>query len=296
MKLLLIAILATVAMPIYTQTTTNADRILYGAVTVDTLLQPPYSLWYNTNYDTYTPTKSVVITLKKNNWKGYQFTIYFGSWCGDSKREVPRMLKVLNSIGIPSSQVTLIALGGRDSLYKQSAQRTEDAYGIYRVPTLIITKHGNLLGSINESPVITTEHDMLAIIQGKAYTPNYASYNTIIKWQNEGILTSPNVSAVTLANSLKYVVKSESELNTAGYVLQSKGYLKEALKVLKINYNLYPTSANVCSSLGDAFIKNNEPANALQLLTLAIGYSKDNPTALAEILELWYKAKKMDTK
>lgn len=148
------------------------NPMLLGKISVKQLQQPPFSEWFNKAYEAYTPDAIVTDSLKKFIG-GYKFEIFLGTWCGDSKREVPRLMKILHSLNIKPSAITIIAVGNRDTLYKQSPAHEEMGKEITRVPHLNIYKNGNETGRITETPVATWEKDMLTIIRGRAYTPKY---------------------------------------------------------------------------------------------------------------------------
>ena len=61
------------------------------------------------------------------------------------------------------------------------------------------------------------------------------------------------------------------------------------MKLFQANYNLYPESANIISSLGEGYLKNKDTKNALIYLERALEQNKD-PKAVKEILALLYEA------
>src|SRR5688500_7800061 len=73
----------------------RGNLILLGNTTRERLTQPPFNDWYNKNYAGYTidsNTANQIIPLLKNK----EFLLFMGTWCGDSRREVPRMYKILD--------------------------------------------------------------------------------------------------------------------------------------------------------------------------------------------------------
>lgn len=272
------------------QTTNDKPKILYGVCTKTQLQSAPYDSWFKKNYDDYTPNTTTIQSIKKENIKDLTIKIFFGTWCGDSKREVPRFVKLLDVAGIPESKVTLIATGASDSLYKQSPQHEESGLGIYKVPTFIFYRNGKEINRIVEFPTLSLEKDLLAIIQGKTYVPNYAAFITVDKWLADGTFLDSNISVRSLAMQLKPLVNNEHELNGLGYVLMAQKKMKEAIAVFQTNYFLYPQSANVASSLGEGYYKNGDAKNAVYYLENALGKNSD-PKALRDILDILYKAK-----
>jgi len=272
------------------QTTSDKPKILYGTCNKDSLTLEPFSKWFTPGYENYQPDASTIASLKKQNLDNISIKVFFGTWCGDSKREVPHFLKTLSAISFPDKKIHLIAVGTGDSLVKQSPQHEEAGLGIYRVPAFIIYKNGVEINRITEFPAFSLEKDLLAILNGSTYDPNYHSFATIRNWLGDGTLLDSNVSVAGLANQLKQLVTNEHELNSLGYLLLKQGKKKEALKVFQINANLYPESANVVSSLGEGYFENGDHKKSVLILEKALELNK-NPQDVKGILEILYKAK-----
>lgn len=268
----------------------NADRILYGKITTDSLLKAPYESWYKKNYDDYRINDFVKTAFEKVSLKGIKIEVFFGSWCGDSKRELPRFINVLDEISFNKNELSIIGTGGSDSLYKQSPQGEDKNKGIYRVPVFIIYRNGAEINRINEFPVQSLERDLLAILQNEYYAPNYKSFSLVSRWLQQGIMSDSNVTMRGLMNQLKPLVNDEHELNSLGYLLLKQKKQKEALMIFRINANLYPESANTLSSLGEACLETGENEKAIAFLEKSLDYNR-TPALTREILKLLYKAK-----
>jgi thiol-disulfide isomerase/thioredoxin len=87
-------------------------------------------------------------------------SIFFGLWCSDSKKQIPRFLKIMDLAEIPQSRVKFYALDRS----KKSADGATDYYGIQRVPTFIFLKKNVEVGRIVEVPRTTMEADVLSIL------------------------------------------------------------------------------------------------------------------------------------
>ena len=268
-----IAILFTTV--IIAQNSEPKPRILYGAITKDSLTVAPYDKWFTTGYDAYKPNAETVAKLKKQNFKDYSIQVFFGTWCGDSKRETPRFMKVMNEINFPADKIKIITVGDGDSLYKQSPQHEEKGLGIFRVPTFIVYKNGIEVNRINEYPAISLEKDLLAITSNQSYSPNYRSFPVVSKWLNDGTLLDENISGKSISGQLKSLVNGENEINSLAYLLLEQGKTKEALKLFQANYYLYPESANIISSLGEGYLKNKDTKNAVIFLERSLEQNKD---------------------
>lgn len=153
-------------------TNVKGKAMLLGKINVAALEKAPFSDWYQKEYAAYSPGASTSDSLKPLV-RQYRFELFFGSWCGDSRRHVPRIMKLLHELGVKHSAITIIAVGNRDTLYKQSPTHEESGKFIYRVPTLNIYKNGKEAGRITETPVKSWEQDLLDILLGRAYTPKF---------------------------------------------------------------------------------------------------------------------------
>lgn len=149
----------------------NGQKILIGEITTKGLSQSEYYSWYTTNLKNYVPDDSIISSIKKD-LQDYEILIFLGTWCGDSKREVPRFLKILNTAHFPNKQLKIIALDKRPGRYKKSPTGEEWGLQILRVPTFILYKNGREVNRIIESPNVTLEEDLQKIIERKGYIAN----------------------------------------------------------------------------------------------------------------------------
>ena len=150
----------------------RGNDMLLGKCTKEALQKAPFVDWYKPNYDSYV-LDSVTCNFIRPLLAGKSIIIFMGTWCGDSKREVPRVLKMLECCNFPNANLTMIMVSNKDSLYKKSPQHEEAGKNIVRVPTIIIEQKGVEIGRIIEFPVTSLERDLLAILKKEKYQPNY---------------------------------------------------------------------------------------------------------------------------
>jgi thiol-disulfide isomerase/thioredoxin len=269
----------------------NNEPKLLGTVSEDALRKEPYASWFLKNYDDYQPNQDIINQLKNYPLSIFSVKIFFGTWCGDTKREMPRFLKVLDQIGFPKSNITFIALDNDDNAYKQSPNHEEKGMNIYRVPTFVFYEKGKEIARINELPVQSTERDLLQIFRKQLYIPNYVSHALVENWLKQGLLSDVNLSAAGLARQAKNTVVSEGELNACGYVFMARNELQEALNLFRVNANLFPKSANCYDSLGEIYLKMGNKTKSIAAYEQALLLDTTN-TKLVEKIE---KLKKEST-
>ena len=129
-----------------------------GWVSRDILETPPYAP-FHAGYDTAKIAPEFVPMIHQVR-EGVEVTIFFGGWCGDSRREVPRFLRLADESGFPKSGIRLYALDRT----KKSDDGLTERFGIERIPTFIFLKDGKEIGRITESPKTTLEGDVLTIL------------------------------------------------------------------------------------------------------------------------------------
>lgn len=151
----------------------NGESMLLGHCELALLLKPAFGQWFSTGFSAYQPDSSFTNQLG-SLLKDKQIEIFLGTWCGDSRREVPRMLKMLESSGYDIQKVKLIFVSNAGDTYKQSPQHEEAGKNIKRVPTLILYHNQTEMGRIIEYPVESLEKDLLRILRQEKYVPNYS--------------------------------------------------------------------------------------------------------------------------
>jgi thiol-disulfide isomerase/thioredoxin len=138
----------------------DASTWIIGAFKVNRLFTEPHSSWFIKGTDEYSGDRGVIDSLKAIKMDAISLKIVLGTWCPDSRREVPRFMRILKEIDFPADRVSLI---GVDNV-KFSPTDNYDALGIERVPTFIFYKNNVEAGRIIENPATSLERDMLNIL------------------------------------------------------------------------------------------------------------------------------------
>lgn len=150
----------------------NGDRILTGQFDQKALNQKYYSSWYLPEYESYEVEVAKLKDIKKDI-KKYHIEVFVGTWCSDSRRELPRLYKILENVKFPTSSKKLKVFGVNKS--KKSFYGEEIGKQITHVPTIIFYLDDEEVGRIVESPVSGyLEEDIAMIVKGTPLTPNYS--------------------------------------------------------------------------------------------------------------------------
>ncbi len=119
-----------------------------------------YGAYFDSQYDIYKPSQSYISKLQ-DKLNDYEITIVLGTWCLDSKVQVPHFYRILNEAGYNDKRVKVIAV---DKM-KEAVLVDISMMNIERVPTFIIYKDEKEVGRIIETPQKTLERDLWKIIK-----------------------------------------------------------------------------------------------------------------------------------
>lgn len=119
-----------------------------------------FSWWFEVEYEYYEPEDSIV---KLINLDSVKIVCVMGTWCSDSRREVPRLYKILDALNFDEKNFLVYSVDRK----KQAEGYDIDQFVIERVPTFIFYKNDSEIGRIVESPQETLERDLLKIQQAE---------------------------------------------------------------------------------------------------------------------------------
>ncbi len=136
------------------------DSILFGKVTLEGLNDTLCSAWFKPEFEAYKIDAGILSNLKKKNLSGLKMILVLGTWCHDSHQQVPRLIKLLEAIKFPMSNLEIFAMDTN----KQAPGIDVKAIDVKLVPTLIVYKGKKELGRIIETPKVSLEADLLEIL------------------------------------------------------------------------------------------------------------------------------------
>lgn len=148
--------------PVYGQNTVIVDErinqpVLYGPCTMEGIQD---SSWYQGYHNDYHVDADLLSGLNTDLLMAADIQIVLGTWCSDSKREVPRFFRILEYLGYPLTHIEMICVDR-----SKEAKKTPVAeLGIERVPTFIFYINGEEYARIIERPRTgSLEGDLLKI-------------------------------------------------------------------------------------------------------------------------------------
>jgi|SRR5262245_43729238 len=120
----------------------------------------PWALFWEQKY---VPDPAAVASIK-HDAGDVTTLLVMGTWCPDSKREMPRYFATMDAAGLDDKKLTMIGVDRT----KRDTEGLTDKYNITRVPTFIFLRDGKEVGRfVERTPVGTTfEAEMARILRG----------------------------------------------------------------------------------------------------------------------------------
>ncbi len=135
----------------------RGETVLLGGLTEKQILDAMPS--WKRAYGAYKPDSTAVAAIKAVD-RPVEILVFLATWCPDSKREVPRFMKVLDEAGNPNLRVKYYGVphGFREN------DDTAAQYRIEAVPTFIVRIGGREVGRIVERAELGIEQDLAQIL------------------------------------------------------------------------------------------------------------------------------------
>lgn len=135
--------------------------VWYGPLSVEKLEREIPE--FRQNRESYQPREEWLSFLRQATSQ-YTLVVAMGTWCSDSREQVPRLLKIHEVLGkkSPFSQITLLGVDRSKKVVPAAAF----PFGLVeRVPTIVVTFGGAEVGRVVETPLAPTlEEDLVRIL------------------------------------------------------------------------------------------------------------------------------------
>lgn len=142
--------------------TTSVPKIpeIISNLNVEELKQGPHNHWFTPRYERAVMDEDRVAHLA-TLLEDVEILGFVGTWCGDTKRDLPNLFKILDEIEYDDSKIDLVAV---DRSYKDpSGNNTE--WNVKRVPTFIFLKDNKEVGRYVERPRVSLIEDIIKILE-----------------------------------------------------------------------------------------------------------------------------------
>jgi hypothetical protein len=140
------------------------SKILVGYTTIKGLKMEPFMSWYQNEYTKYQPDTITIQQMLNIGFKDVQIKLVMGTWCSDSRREVPRFIKVLEELDYPLDSLVIINLDSN----KKTKVRNINQLNISKIPTFIFSRNKIEIGRIIEKPSVSLEKDLFSILNNNS--------------------------------------------------------------------------------------------------------------------------------
>lgn len=134
------------------------DKYHYGTLNESLIKNHSGYPWFNKQYEKYIPK---VQKIDKSLLNQITIKIFMGTWCHDSKREVPRFYKILNTLNYDQTNLQIVGLN-KD---KKGYFNDYSYLNIKNTPTFIFFKNDEEIGRIIERPKGSLELQIQNILE-----------------------------------------------------------------------------------------------------------------------------------
>ena len=136
------------------------QEILYGKCNTDGFSLDQFREWHDKEFDGYEVDIATLEAMNEDEFHSLTITIVMGTWCEDSRREVPRFYKILDEYSFDEDNVNLLCVNREKKIMTMDISELDIEF----VPTIIFYKNDQEVGRIIETPKESLEKDLLNII------------------------------------------------------------------------------------------------------------------------------------
>ncbi|TGE84682.1 thioredoxin [Pseudoalteromonas sp. KS88] len=109
---------------------------------------------FNKEFTVFTPSNDELAKIQQLD--GKDIVVLFGTWCHDSEREVPRLLKLIAQSEVALKSLTLVGVG----YDKRDPQGIAQQYNLEYTPTMIVLDDGKEIARMIEKPKVSLASDL----------------------------------------------------------------------------------------------------------------------------------------
>lgn len=151
------------------QSKNNSNGNLIGVINKSDFLNGKYRNWFLKNYNDYAPDPIIVEKIKKK-LQNVSIKSFIGTWCHDSKRELPKFYKIMDLVKFDLEEnYEMIGI----TIGKKTPDNLQKGYAIKHTPTFIFYRDGKEIGRFVEHSKKSIEKDILKILRERNYKHPY---------------------------------------------------------------------------------------------------------------------------
>ena len=255
--------------------------MLVGAVETADLRQEPFPEWFTPGYQDYRvqPDALTRIVAAAAADSALSIEVFFGTWCDDSRRELPGLLRILDDARFPENRVGLYALSDNPGVFKMTPDGREHELFIHRTPTIVVLRDGVELGRIVEKPEANLEDDLAAILTDAPAAVPYGAESAIHLRYRTNDLALIRAPSTDFLEELEELGDTETLWHYAQYDLLFNGRPADAADVLHLFLTLHPESALGYRLLAQAESELGNSGAALFAVRRALAIDPDSGAA-----------------
>lgn len=151
-------------------------KLMLGEFTLEELKATKNKKWFESNYKSFKPDEKVLAEIKNHlSENDFNIEIYLGTWCPDSRREFPRMIKILTETDFDMNQLKIVGVN-RDKIVPEVSVEKREELNVNHVPTIIFYKDGKEINRFVEFAQENLENDVLKIVSEQDYKHSYEDF------------------------------------------------------------------------------------------------------------------------
>ena len=257
---------------------TSERPTLVGTLTRTDLQRPPFAAWFDRQYSQYQPDSEMVDRLRAP-LASVSIEVYFGTWCFDSRRQVPRLLRLLDALDFDDQRLLLVGLSDRPMEFKKAPGNPEVKRLVHRTPTIIVLREGTEVGRIVETPATSLEADLLAIVEGHGPRPKYPAEALVHRLFTTMTAEAAGAALQAAEEDISKSADAGSLWHYAEHDLLKNGRAREARAVLDLHLKIEPRSVIGHVLMSDALAALGRRTEALEAAQRALAIEPGNDRA-----------------
>jgi thioredoxin 1 len=117
---------------------------------------------FKQNYLKFKPSETDIKNFKKLD--GYDLVVFFGLWCHDSQREVPRLIKLIEQSEVNFNSIAFYAVNSNKEMPADYSNPSTNELALTSTPTFYVLSQQQVIAKFVERPKTTITQELLSQI------------------------------------------------------------------------------------------------------------------------------------